>query len=127
MSESEQPKATPQPAPTVENVPAPITTIKVAQDIPVIFADGVTSQSFGPGISKFYVHRVDSDPHLLTPNKVINMLQVVVPAEGFIKMTAFFEHRLRIMVANNIVSQEAVDQARDFWIKNPGVGISSAT
>jgi hypothetical protein len=112
MSESEQ----------QANASQIISTVRIAQPIPVLFADGVTSQSYGPGIAKFYFSRIDPDPLVSGPTKVEQILQIVMPAEAFVTMTAFFEQRLKMMVASKIISQESVDNARQFWVEHPTGG-----
>src|SRR4051794_24713347 len=84
MSDSEQPTSTPA-MPTT--VPA-ISTVRIAQPIPVLFVDGVPSQSFTAGVAKFYFNRIDPDPAAAGPPSIENVLQIVMPAESFVVMTA---------------------------------------
>jgi hypothetical protein len=99
------------------SVSGEIPSIKVVQDIPVIFADGVLSQAFGPNISKFYLSRTDSAPQPGpgAENKIAPLVQIVMPTEGFILMVAFFEMRLKMMVDSNNITQEMIDKARKFY------------
>lgn len=97
---------------------APIPAVKIVPDIPTIFADGAISQSWGPGISKFYLGRLDADPAAKGDATSVTVAQIIMPAEGFVSMMAFFEHRVRMMVEQGIVSQETVDNAREFWINS---------
>jgi hypothetical protein len=39
-----------------------------------------------------------------------------MPAEGFVQMVAFFEHRVEMMVEQGVVSQGSVDKAREHWV-----------
>jgi hypothetical protein len=36
---------------------SPVSQVKIVSDIPVVFADAVSIQVYGPGISKFYLVR----------------------------------------------------------------------
>jgi hypothetical protein len=77
----------------------------------------VLSQAFGPGVSKFYLSRVDSapEPGLGGGNKIVPLVQIVMPAEGFVHMVAFFEMRLKMMVENKIITKEMIDRARKLY------------
>jgi hypothetical protein len=106
-----------EPAPPVASS-GPV-TVRIAQEIPVVFADQVTNHVMGPGVIKCYFNRIDPAPG--DPNQYSNVqvLQLIMPASGFVDMVAFFEHRLRLMVAANHVSQERVDERREFYSKYP--------
>jgi hypothetical protein len=99
------------------SVPVNVTvpTVKIAPDIPVIFADGAISQNWSPGISKFYLGRIDPDPEALKEGTSNPVAQIIMPAEGFVQMITFFEHRLKAMVEQGIVSQATIDKAREYW------------
>jgi hypothetical protein len=47
----------------------PVQPVRAIQDPPVIFCDGVLSQSFAPGISKFYLFRTDASPDVTGKQK----------------------------------------------------------
>jgi hypothetical protein len=96
--------------------PAPIPAVKIVPDIPAIFADGAISQNWGPGISKFYLGRLDADPAAQKDGTSVPVAQIIMPAEGFVHMVAFFEHRLKTMVERGVVSQDLIDKAREHWI-----------
>jgi hypothetical protein len=68
--------------------------VRIVPDIPVIFADGVMSQAFALGVSKFYLYRTDTAPNVLEGNTNVPVLQIVMTAQGFAAMLHFFEHRL---------------------------------
>jgi hypothetical protein len=91
-----------------------IPVVRVIGDIPVIFTDGVSSHSHAPGIAKYYLYRVDSDPFAIGNDKNVVVAQVVMQAEGFAKMVAFLNHRLSLMVKDGAVSKAAVDAAMSF-------------
>jgi hypothetical protein len=42
-----------------------------------------------------------------------------MPATAFADMVAFFEHRLRVMVARGNIPQEIIDERREFYGKYP--------
>jgi hypothetical protein len=99
-----------------------IPSVRVLDDVPVIFSDGVLSHSFAFGISKFFLYRTDNDPGLTAPPKEVVTAQIIMPTENFIRMVAFFEHRLKLMVASSEISQAKIDAARQFWVDNPTAG-----
>ena len=81
------------------------TVVKVVQDLPVIFADGVMSQWYSPGgVCKFHLGRLDPDPRASADPKEVPILQVVMPTDGFVSMVAFCEHRLDAMIEAGIVT-----------------------
>ena len=85
-------------------------TVKVVQDVPVLFADGVMSQAYAPGVSKFYLYRTDSAPDVTShPAQNIPVLQVVMPARGFAALVHFFQHRLKLMIDEGAITKAEVD------------------
>ena len=86
-------------------LPATAPTVRVLPDIPLLFADGVSVQSYAPGISKFYLIRADPDPSG-RDNKLTTVTQVVMPMEGFVQMWAFFEHRIKVMIKAGVVDKK---------------------
>jgi hypothetical protein len=96
-----------------------IQSVRIVQEVPLIFADGVMSQSYGSGVSKFYLSRFDPDPRARAAPQEVVVLQVAMPIQNFVMSVAFLEHRLKTMVAENAVTQEQVDRARQYWIDNP--------
>jgi hypothetical protein len=99
---------------------SPVTQVKIVSDIPVVFADAVSMQTYGPGISKFYLVRIDPDPLGAGSNKVAAVLQVVMPMDGFIQMWAFFEQRLKTMLKDGVISKSEIDKAREAVQQLPG-------
>jgi hypothetical protein len=89
--------------------PAPV-SVRIVPDIPTVFADGIVSQSYIAGVSKFYFFRTDSDPDVTKPAKNTVIAQIIMPAEGFAAMVHFLQHRLKMMIADKAISQEAVDR-----------------
>jgi hypothetical protein len=110
MAESGQPQ---QGGPAPAEIPA----AKVVQDLPVIFADGVLSQAWSANLSKFYLSRIDSDPQPGPgrENKLVPLVQIVMPIDGFIQMVAFFEMRLKMMVNSKVITQEMIDKAKQLY------------
>jgi hypothetical protein len=99
----------------------PVQAVKLIQDIPVIFADGVISQSYIPGISKFYLYRTDIGPDVdaSQPPRNVPVVQVVMSARGFAGMLHFFHHRLKIMIRDGAISQDMVDSINSFVYDEP--------
>jgi hypothetical protein len=114
MSEPDATASTPQVA--VADV---VSLVKVVQDIPAIFVDGVMNHVTAPGISKFYLYRSDINPKDPNSFSNSNIIQVIMPATGFADMVAFFEHRLKVMVKRGDLSEAVVDARRDFYGKMP--------
>ena len=98
---------------------APTAFVKLAADTPVIFADGIANQVRGPGISKFHFYRQDAVMGDGKSFQKVEVLQVIMPAAGFVDMIAFFEHRLRTMVKHGIVTQEQIDERRKYYDAYP--------
>jgi hypothetical protein len=90
--------------------PVGIANVRIIQDVPVIFSDGVVSHFFGPGVSKFYLGRFDPDPDAKGPPNLANVLQVVMTTEGFAQMVMFLQHRLQIMIRDGMITQERLDE-----------------
>jgi hypothetical protein len=86
--------------------------VRIVQDIPVLYADGVTSHYYAYGIAKFYLSRIDPDPAAKGTPRLVNIVQVVMPADGFAQMVLFLEKRLQTMITEKIITQEQVDQIR---------------
>ena len=109
---TDQQAAPPPQAPTIPQV-------KIVPDIPVIFADGVSSQSYGFGVSKMYFMRYDPDPRAQNAPTETPVCQLVMPVQTFVTSVAFLEHRLKQMVADKAVTQEQIDAARQYWMDHP--------
>jgi hypothetical protein len=97
----------------------PVQPVRAIQDPPVVFCDGVMSQSFATGISKFYLFRTDASPDVSEGNKTVPILQIVMSANGFASMLHFFNHRLQLMVRDGAISQESVGQINKFVYSDP--------
>jgi len=89
-----------------------IPAVKVVQDVPVIYADGIASHANSPKISKFYFFRIDPDPNGASPGKPTFVSQVVMPMDGFLQMWAFIEHRLKLMIKAGAISKADIGAAR---------------
>jgi hypothetical protein len=95
------------------------TPVRVVPDIPVVFADGITNHVIGPGISKFYLHRSDAAPGNPNEYNQVTVVQIIMPSSGLVDMVAFLEHRLRSMIKNKQITQEYLDERREFYMKYP--------
>jgi hypothetical protein len=91
--------------------------VKFAPETPIYYVDGALSQTYTPGITKFYLYRVDGDPHAKGQGTIVPAVQIVMPAMQFAHMVTFFEHRLSVMIEKGIVPQEFVDAARASWVE----------
>jgi hypothetical protein len=91
------------------------TEVKVVADTPVMFADGVFNQTFAPGIAKFTLFRTDLGPQTPPEPVAVKVAQIVMPADGFAALVAFFEARLEIMIDEGIISRETLNKTRAFF------------
>jgi hypothetical protein len=90
--------------------------VSFAQAPVVIFSDGALSQTFAPGVAKFWLYRVDVDPHVSTDAGTTPVAQVIMPAEQFVNMVAFFERRIELMVANGVVRPGLLEEMRASYL-----------
>jgi hypothetical protein len=101
------------------SVPPSIQTVRLLPETPVIYADGVSDQSYGPGMSKFHLFRVDPAPSSGV-NELRSVVQIVMPLDSFVQMWAFFEHRLKLMIKDDVISREKIEQIRAGLRSLPG-------
>jgi hypothetical protein len=87
--------------------------VSFSQEPVIIFADGVLSQTFAPGISKLWLYRVDVDPHASTESASTPVAQIIMPAEQFVNMVAFLETRVDLMVRRGIVREGLLEDMRN--------------
>jgi hypothetical protein len=92
-----------------------IQPVRTIPEIPVVFADGVANHVMGPGISKFHFYRTDAILGKLNVFEKVEALQLIMPANSFVDMVAFFEHRLKVMVKYGNVTQSVIDDRREFY------------
>jgi hypothetical protein len=97
------------------NSAQPITTVRIAQETPVIFIDTIHSHSFAFGISKLLLSRWDPAHDGVSPPTQAIVAQIVMPTENLIRSIAFLEHRLKLMVESNAITQAQIDQARKLF------------
>jgi hypothetical protein len=106
--EKKQPK---QPAATVlpfkEEYPSTL--------LPTIFADGVANLAQGPHIMKFYLFRQEPSATGAGPYRNQVVTQIVMPVEGFVAMTAFFEKAIQNFIENGQIQREVWESARSFY------------
>jgi hypothetical protein len=107
------------PATSPAAAPQGLALVKLVNDVPVIFVDGVMQQSTGPGTARFFLYRIDADP--LDPSKFRNtpVIQIVMPAVGFADMVAFFEHRILAMVKRGDLSEKVIEERRKHYSTFP--------
>jgi hypothetical protein len=77
------------------------------------------SQSYIHGVSKFYLYRTDNDPDVTKGAKNVPVVQVVMSAQGFAGMLHFFQHRLKMMVRDGAISQDAVNKINSVIYDEP--------
>ena len=102
-----------------QSASAPIQAVRIVQDIPVVFADGVMSQSYIHGVSKFYLGRTDSSADDTRGPQNVPVVQIVMSAQGFAGMLHFFQHRLKMMIRDGAISQDTVDQINSVVYDEP--------
>jgi hypothetical protein len=93
--------------------------VRTAPEAPVIFADGITNHIMGAGVSKFHFYRTDAVAGKLNVYEKVEVAQIIMPAESFVDMVAFFEHRWRVMLKHGNVTQAHVDERRAFYSAYP--------
>jgi|ERR1700722_8640724 hypothetical protein len=93
--------------------------VRIIQDVPVVFSDGVMSHSFVQGVAKFYLFRTDSAPNVVEGTRNVPVVQVVMSAIGFAGMLHFFEHRLKLMIEDGAISQATVDKINETIYEDP--------
>jgi hypothetical protein len=112
---------------TDKNIPTPLTVatpqgpalVKLVTDVPVIFADGVSQHSTGPGTARFYLYRTEVNPQNANQSTVTPVIQIVMPAVGFADMLAFFELRAKVAVHRGDLDQKVLDARREHYSKFP--------
>jgi hypothetical protein len=92
--------------------------VRLVPDIPVVFVDGSANHAM-PGVSKFYMYRTDPLPDNANEYKQVTVVQIIMPSTSLVDMVAFLEHRLRVLLKNNQITQELIDERRDFYMKYP--------
>ena len=98
-------------------VVASSTNVKIVQETPVIFADGIASHAWTQNLSKFYLVRFNSDPLAKSLNTTETFVaQIVMPNDGLVMAFAFLEHRLKVMLDSGSITKESLDKARQFWV-----------
>lgn len=81
-------------------------------NFPTIFVDSIVNLARVGGVVKFYLTRFDPP---MSGNAQANqspVCQIVMPKEGFVAMTMFFQQQLEIMIQKNEVTRELVDQMK---------------
>jgi hypothetical protein len=81
-------------------------------DLPCVFADAVATCSHSVHNVKLYLARFE--PEMVSGGDAIpkNVLQLIMPIDGFIHSYAFFEKRIEIMLKSGNITLEQLDAAR---------------
>ena len=82
---------------------------------PVFFADNAANAVWGQAIVKWYFTRSEPPMVTLGNTKIQPFAQVIMPTEGFIAMTVFFEKVVEALVRDKQITQERVDELRKVW------------
>lgn len=91
-----------------------------AGNVPVAFADGVSSFVNAGGVAKFYFYRID--PNLWGRGGAVYnpVVQVVMPSEAFPLTAAFLVAQVKRMIASKQITQENWDGMVDTFSTLPG-------
>ncbi len=95
-----------------EAAPAAIAPEYPPQHLPVAFADGVKSISWGLGVVKFYFHRYDPDMNAKFDNQAQPVAQVVMPIAGFLRTSLFFQRTVEGMVKDGTIPAELMAEVQ---------------
>ena len=98
--------------------PAAPIKVRIVQDIPLFYAEGVSGHSYGSGVSRFQLIRAEPDPEGGPPRPVYT--DIVMPIEAFVQMWVFFEHRLKTMVNDGTVTRDQINRTRAHVQTLPG-------
>jgi hypothetical protein len=81
-------------------------------DMPVIYADGVSTAAPAQQTVKFFLARVE--PHLRAENRTLvqPITQVVMPLAGFLQTAFFFENIVKNMEAQGTITPDQIAEAR---------------
>lgn len=82
----------------------------IPDSIPTLFSDGILNLANSSSIVKFYLGRLD--PQSDGTHRTVACGQVVMPLEGFVNSIAFVERMVAKLVSEGIISQAALDVAR---------------
>lgn len=81
-------------------------------DFPTIYVDGVTSLVPGAQVVKIYMGRVEPSLNAEPKSQTTAVLQLVMPANGFLQTAAFFNTQMQRMVREKMVTEEQVEAAK---------------
>jgi|ERR1700730_17101300 len=82
-------------------------------NFPFVFADNVSNFAYGQSLVRLFLVR--NDPSFdagAVEARTQPIAQLVMPIEGFVATTLFFDHILSILVSENVVTQARVDELR---------------
>ena len=82
-------------------------------NFPFLFADNVSNFAYGQSLIRLFFVRNDPSFNAGTNEaRSQPIAQLVMPIDGFVAMTLFFEHVLSVLVSENVVSQAHIDELR---------------
>ena len=82
-------------------------------DFPLLFADNVSNFAYGQSLIRLYFVRNDPSFSAGTNEaKTQPVVQLVMPIDGFVATTLFFEHVLSVLISEKVLSQAHVDELR---------------
>ena len=82
-------------------------------NFPFLFADNVSNFAYGQSIVRLFLVRNDPSFNAGTDEaRSQPVAQLVMPLDGFLAMTLFFDHVLSTLVSENVLSQARVDELR---------------
>jgi hypothetical protein len=82
--------------------------------VPVVYADNVLNVSVAEHVVKIYLVRDDPSP--TAPDLVVQrapIAELIMPIDGFIRASVFFEITLNEMVSRGLFQKEEVDRLRN--------------
>jgi hypothetical protein len=95
--------ANPQVLPIIADFPSP--------DLPMLYADSVSSVQPGIQTTKFYLARFE--PHMRADNTLLTQpfVQIVMPTGSFVDTAAFFGRMVRQLIETNAIDEATWDKA----------------
>ena len=80
--------------------------------LPTVYADGVLNLANSPHTVKFYLYRLDPSMTGTAGQQVQPFAQIVMPLNGFVGATLFFQKMLDALVRDGTVSKEFLEDMR---------------
>jgi hypothetical protein len=77
-----------------------------------IYCDGILNAAPSAHIVRFYLYRQDPDQVAKPKHKNQIVAQIIMPVDGFISSSLFFESALKKFVEQGTISQQMVDKIK---------------